>query len=101
MSQRDRPWQGLLPGSNRAHRHQTFICSVDRMLDVFDSYRLDPLRTPGRGIEWVSKVLSFMRHFSISKLHNAHGVDALAFVVNHILSDPKIARSCDAADRKA
>src|SRR5437773_12157971 len=52
------------------------------------------------GVEWVGKVLGFMRHFSIPKFHNAHGVDALAFVDNHVLSDPEIALSHDPADRK-
>src|SRR5207247_1254115 len=59
-----------------------------------------PLRAPSRGLEWVGKVLAFMRHFSIPKLHNTHGVDALAFVDNHVLSDPEIALSHDPADRK-
>ena len=53
-----------------------------------------------QGVEWVGKVLGFMRHFSIPKLHNAHGVDALAFVDNHVLGDPEIALSHDPADRK-
>src|SRR2546428_13888221 len=60
----------------------------------------DPLCAPCRGVEWVGKVLGFMRHFSIPKLHNAHGVGALAFVDNHVLSDPEIALSHDPADRK-
>src|SRR5437762_13025230 len=69
-------------------------------LDVVDRHRFDPLCAPSRGLEWVGKVLGFMRHFSIPKLHNAHGVDALAFVDNHVLSDPEIALSHDPADRK-
>ena len=58
---------------------------------VVDRHRFDPLCAPSRGVEWVGKVLGFMRHFSVPKLHNAHGVDALAFVLNHVLSDPEIA----------
>src|ERR1700746_1019195 len=77
------------------------VCSLHRMLDVFDSHGFNPLCAPGRRGEWVSKVLGFMRHFSIPKLHNAQGGDTLAFVHNHVLSDPKISLSYDAADRKA
>jgi hypothetical protein len=51
-------------------------------------------------VEWVGKVLGFMRHFSVPELHHAHGVDALAFVVNHVLGDPEIALAYDSADRK-
>src|ERR1700720_4080163 len=69
-------------------------------LDVVDRHRFNPLFAPSRGLEWVGEVLGFMRHFSIPKLHNAHGVDALAFVDNHVLGDPEIALSHDPADRK-
>src|SRR3984893_19590401 len=69
-------------------------------LDVVDRHRFDPLCAPSRGVEWVGKVLGFMRHFSFPTLHNAHGVDALALVDNHVLGDPEIAFSHDPADRK-
>src|SRR5438045_9330799 len=68
-------------------------------LDVVNRQRFDPLCAPSRGVEWIGKVLGFMRHFFIPKLHNAHGVGALAFVDNHVLSDPEIALSHDPADR--
>src|SRR5207248_6843156 len=68
---------------------------------AIDRHDFDPLCAPRSGVEWVGKVLGFMRHFSIPKLHNAHGVDVLAFVDNHVLSDPEIALSHDPADRKS
>src|SRR5207253_9025050 len=68
-------------------------------LDVVDRHRFDPLCAPSRGVEWVGKVLGFMGHFSIPKLHNAHGVDALAFVGNHVLGDSEIVLSHDSEDR--
>ena len=78
-------------------------CSVRSIarLYVIDRYRFNPLRAPSRGLEWIGEVLGFMRHFSISKLHYAHGVDALAFVGNCILSHPEIAFAYDPAHRKA
>src|SRR5438067_7032027 len=69
-------------------------------LDVVDRHRFDALCAPSRGGEWVGKVLGFTRYFSVPKLHNAHGVDALAFVYNHVFSDPEIVLSHDPADRK-
>src|SRR5436305_10517964 len=63
-------------------------------------HRFNPLCAPSRGLEWVGEVLGFMRHFSIPKLHNAHGVNTLAFIANHVFADPEIARSHDSADRK-
>src|SRR2546421_11422032 len=70
-------------------------------LDVVDRHCFDPLCAPSRGLEWVGKVLGFMRHFSIPKLHNAHGVGTLPFVNNYVLSNPEIALSHDPTDRKS
>src|SRR5690349_11518236 len=69
-------------------------------LEVIDRHRFNPLCTPGRSLERISEVLGFMRHFPIPKLHHAYGVNALAFVANHVLGHPQIAHSHDPADRK-
>ncbi len=44
--------------------------------------------------------IGFHVTLSIPKLHNAHGIDALAFVDNHVLGDPEIAPSRYPANRK-
>jgi hypothetical protein len=59
---------------------------------------LDPLGTPGRRVEGISKVLSLVRHLAIRELHDAHGVGTLATVENHILGYPEIALACDPPD---
>ena len=41
-----------------------------------------------------------MRHFSVSELHDTHGKDTFAAVVNHVLANPEVTFSHDPPDGK-
>jgi hypothetical protein len=62
---------------------------------------LDPLSSPGRWLERISKVLCLVGNFAIAKLHNAHGLRWLLVIAEHVLGDPEIAEALDTPDGEA
>src|SRR6266480_1386801 len=60
----------------------------------------DPLGAPGRSLEWIGEILCLVRHFSVSELHDTHGKDTFAAVVNHVLANPEVTFSHDPPDGK-
>ena len=60
-----------------------------------------PLRSPCRGFEGLGEVLCFVDDLAIAKLHDAHGLKRLIFVIDHVLGHPEIGGSSYATDAKA